>query len=92
METMNEFCIEWTRGNKTASVTAPNSTRIKSRILKLKESHPDEIEILAENEDGSIFAHVPTKWIKINPPVQRELTDEQRAEIGERFRKYRESR
>lgn len=34
-------------------------------------------------EGESICAHIPTAWVRINPPAVRELTDEQRKAIGE---------
>ena len=39
-------------------------------------------EVSATNKDGSIFAHVPVKYVKLRAP--RELTEEQRAELIER--------
>lgn len=40
------------------------------------------MKILATNKDGSIFAHVPIKYVKLRAP--RKLTEEQRAELIER--------
>lgn len=46
-------------------------------------------EIVAINkstgEGESICAHIPTAWVRINPPAVRELTDEQRKAIGEKL-------
>ena len=67
---VNEFCVEWTRSSKTATVTAPNNTSIKNKIVKLAQEKPEEVQIIAENKDGSILAHVPTKYVKISPPRQ----------------------
>ncbi|SCI91423.1 Uncharacterised protein [uncultured Ruminococcus sp.] len=36
-------------------------------------------------EGESICAHIPTAWVRINPPAVRELTDEQRKAIGEKL-------
>ena len=84
---MNEFAIEWIKGRDWAGVTAPSHTRLKSRILKLAEQNPDEVQVLAENVDGSIFAHVSVKYIKISPP--RKMSEEQKAAAAERMRKGR---
>lgn len=89
-ENMNEFCIDWTRGAKTAGVTLPNATAMKSRVMKLAEKHPDEVKILATNPDGSIFARVPTKCVAIRWP--REVSPEQAAAASERFKKMWEER
>lgn len=83
---LKENAIEFYKGDKRATVSFSQGKYI-SRIKKLKERFPDEVEIVAENPDGSLYAHIPTKWIKINPP--KEMTDEQREAISERFSKYR---
>lgn len=57
----------------------------KSVIRKLSEKHPDDCQIIADNEDGSICAHVPVAWIRISPPKQ--YTEEQRQQMGERMRR-----
>ena len=61
---MNEFAIEWVKGAEYAGVTVPSGTAIKSKLLRLAEEHPDEVKIMAENNDGSIFAHIPVRYIK----------------------------
>lgn len=74
MENRNENCIEWIRDNKRATVTLSQRSMI-TRIRKLAESNPEECQIVAENQDGSIVAHVPTKWVKISPT--KKLSDKQ---------------
>lgn len=51
---MIENVIEWLKNSKTATVTFAPQTRMKGRILRLAKEHPDEVEIIAENKDGSI--------------------------------------
>ena len=58
-----------------------------SCIRKLAEKHPEDCQIIADNEDGSICAHVPVAWIRISPP--RQYTEEQRQQMGERLRQNR---
>lgn len=84
----NENAIEFLKDQKQATGTFSQGRYI-SRIRKLAEQYPDECQITAENPDGTIVAHFPVRWIKINPP--KELTEEQRAEIAERFKKSRGS-
>ena len=79
---LRECSIYWINGEKTASITVPSFNSYGRKILKLAESRPDEVKIVRRNEDGSIFAHIPVKFLKINAP--RILTDEQRAEMSER--------
>ena len=87
MEGVNENVIEWLRGDRVAAVTAPSSSKLKGMITRLNARYPDEVEILAANQDGSIFAHVPVDWVVIRKPKQLNLTDEQRAELSERMKK-----
>lgn len=79
-----ENVIEWTRNQKQASVTLCQG-RVITRVKELAEKYPGECQILAQNKDGSIFAHIPTEWIRINPPM--DLSDEQREARAERMRR-----
>ena len=81
-ENCNECSIAWIRGSDYAEISAYNGSRLKGRVIKLAEQHPEDVKILATNKDGSIFAHVPVKYVKLRAP--RELTEEQRAELVER--------
>ena len=81
-ENCNECSIAWIRGGEYAEVSAHNGSKMKGRFLKLAEQHPEDVKILVTNKDGSIFAHVPVKYVKLRAP--RELTEEQRAELIER--------
>lgn len=88
-----ENVIEFTRDAKVATVTFCQG-RMVSRIKKLKKKFPDDVEITSEKK-RTIVAHIPAKWIKINPPQQREAreyTDEELKELCERLAKARESR
>ncbi len=81
---MNEFAIEWIKGAGHASVTVPSGTALKSKLLRLSYKYPEEVKILAENADGSLFAHVPVSYIRISPP--RKMSEEQKEAASERFR------
>lgn len=81
---MNEFVIEWIKGDEYAGVTVPSGTALKSKLIRLAEKNPKEVTIIVENKDGSLFAHVPVSYVKISPP--RQVSDEQREAAGERFR------
>lgn len=83
-EGYSENVIEWVKDQKRAALTL-SQRRTIARVKKLTESHPDQCQIVAENEDGSICAYVPVSWIKINPPMN--LSDEQRKRQAERMRK-----
>ena len=80
---MQEFAINWIKGDKIASVTVPSSTALGNKILRLANERADVV-IIRQNNDGSIYAKVPVKWIKLSPP--REMTEEQRQQLAERMR------
>ena len=86
MADFHENVIEWYTEEKMVSVTV-HQGKHKSQLLKLAEKFPDEVQILAHNEDGSIFAHVPKRYINIRRP--REMTEEQRIANAERLRDIR---
>ena len=79
-----ENVIEFVKHSERATVTFCQG-RYKSRIKKLAAERPEECEIVAENQDGSLCAHIPVAWIKINPTYQ--LTEEQRAQRAETMRR-----
>ena len=72
---VTENVIEWQRDSQKATVTICQKSMI-NKIRKLAEARPNECQIIAENKDNSIVAHIPRKWIKISPP--KEVSDEQR--------------
>lgn len=74
-----ENAIEWLKGRKTATVTLAGGTSLNTRMRKLAKSKPDKCQIRDENEGGTIVAHIPVSWIKINP--ERELSEAQLAEL-----------
>ncbi len=63
----NENVIEFIRDEERATVTFSQG-RHKGRIRKLAKSHPEECQIIAENQDGSLCAHIPVGWVRISPP------------------------
>lgn len=87
---MNEFCIEWIKGNDYAGVTVPSGTALKNKLLRYAEERPDEVKLIVENDDGSAFFHIPVNYVKVSPP--RKVSDEQKAAAGERFKKMWEEK
>lgn len=81
----NDNVIEFLKGSERATVTFSQG-RYKSRIKKLAANRPEECQIVAENTDGSMCAHVPTSWIKILPLAMR--TETQRELSRERMLAY----
>lgn len=86
-----ETCINWV-GDK--AYFSSDEYNWRQRILKLAESHPDDIQILKhpDENDGCLYAIIPKKWVKVTPPRTRELTEEQLAELRERMKKAQAAR
>lgn len=84
--TDKENVIEFMLDEKTATVTFTQGRYI-TRIKELAKKKPDECKITHTNRDGSIVAHIPVSWVKINPTI--ELSEENRKERSERMRKLR---
>lgn len=82
-ESVQENCIEWIKGSKTATVTFPKGKYV-TKINKLAEQYPDEVRICDVNKDGSIVAHVPVSYISIRHP--RTYSDDQKKKMGDRLR------
>lgn len=89
-ENMNENVLEWYKNEPTATVTFSQGKYI-TKIRKLAEKFPEECQITHENHDGSIVAHIPVKWIKVNNP-QRVMTEEEKRLAAERIRNSRKNR
>ncbi len=80
MDRCIENMIEFLENEERATVTFSQG-RYKTRIRKLAKERPKECQVVAENPDGSLCAHIPVTWIKINPGYQ--LTKEQREQKAE---------
>ena len=87
---MNEFAIEWTKDRDCAGVTVPSGTALKSKLMRYALERPNEVNLKAENKDGSGLFHVPVSYIKCSPP--RKVSEEQREAAGERLRKMWEEK
>ena len=77
----NEFCIEWVKGDSTATVTAPEGSALNTRLTRLAEEYPDEVDV----RNSELF-HVPVKWVKVSPPPRRTYTEEQKQKARERMK------
>lgn len=74
METCFNYC------DKEHGFFSSDERRFITKVRKLKQKYPEQVRIIAEPEtnDGCIYAEMPTAWLKIQPPVKRVLTEEQR--------------
>lgn len=56
------------------------------KLFTLAEQHPDDVKVERADQYGATVI-LPQKWLKIAPPIKRNLTDEQRAEMSARAKK-----
>lgn len=86
---MNETAIDRVTGDDFCSVYTDEKKYIR-QLKKFAEDYPKDVEIIKENFDGSVLAHVPYEWFRfIKPPTKRNLTEEQRRNVAERMKKAR---
>lgn len=81
----NESMIGHYPGQDHWEVTT-GERKLKNRLRKLAEKHPEEVICMAENTDGSVYYHVPVGYVQIRPPRKINMSDEQRAALAERMR------
>ena len=86
-ENTNECVIEWISGRDYVGLTAKTSNAWTNKCEELKQDLQDDVKIIARNNDGSLFAHLPYSYIKINPP--RKYSDETKKKAAERLNKMR---
>ena len=85
-----ENMIEFIAGAKTATVTFTNQKHI-NRIKAIYKDRSDEFRYFVENDDGSVCAKIPLRWVKLNPGSapgsrpKREMTEEQKEELRNRL-------
>lgn len=88
-EGYSENAIEWVKDGEVATLSL-SQRRTISRVKELAEKYPDKCQVLVENTDGSVYAHIPTEWIRINPG--KEITEEQKRILAKRAEHARKSR
>ncbi len=71
-----ETIINFNEAERTASVYTHNEA-LKARLLKLCQTHPEQVRQTAVNQWGGLTFELPKKWLKVAPP--RVLSPAQRA-------------
>lgn len=91
MADIRETSYVQTAEESTAVITTNEFAQI-NRIMRLKDKHPDEVEVMYRPEDnyGVLMARIPKKWFRINPPKVMNYTEEQRAMLGESLKARRQ--
>ena len=64
MAEIKENVIEWITNDKTITVSLTQK-RFINRVKMLAEKHPNLVEIVAENDDGSLCAHLPLRALHL---------------------------
>ena len=84
-DNVNENVLEFLRDSKTMTVTLCQG-RFITKVRELAKKFPDEVEIVAENTDGSIVAHMPVSALHLSI-IRKNMTEEQRKAATERLLK-----
>lgn len=84
-----ETCLNYT--NAKEMYFSSDERKWITKIRKLKEKNPDEVEILAEPEEnnGCIYVRLPVNYLRLQPKLRREISDEERSILVDRMRKVR---
>jgi len=91
MAEIQENAIEWYSGDERVCASFTQKKYI-NKLLRYAKTHK-EVDIVAQNDDGSLCVHVPLSWIKISPPKKgREFTEEEKLIAAERLRQGRKKR
>lgn len=79
-----ETIILYNEDELTASVYT-YSPKMKKSLAALQEERPQEVKLERQDTTGAVSYLIPKKWVKLRP--NRILTEEQRRDIAERFKK-----
>lgn len=82
MEKCVENVIEFIKDSDVMGVTLSQG-RLISKVKKLAKEHPEDVKIIAENKDGSIFAHIPVSYLRFAAP--RKIDEEEKARMAARL-------
>lgn len=88
--TEKENMLTWCNREHRISFTF-NQLKLKNQIKKLVEEGDTEIKIDCENQDGSLSGSMPLSYLKITKPFTRNLSEDQRKAVAERFSKARQN-
>ena len=64
MTDTKENVIEWITGDEYISCTFTQRKYI-SKVRRMRDKQPKNVPVFVENDDGSIFCHLPIKALKL---------------------------
>ncbi len=79
--------IEWLNGQKTMTISL-SERRLINKLKKLREQYPDEVELVADNHDGTYCFRIPRKYLKLSR--RKDLTEERRQAMSEQGKRMAE--
>lgn len=93
-----ETSINWIRGDKLATVCVSDNTTL-TRLIKAMRNDPENYKCYyykssVDRDSGKLmnyFFEFPNKLLSFRAHIHREYTDEQKAEMGNRMRAWRNS-
>lgn len=94
MAEIRENVIEWITGSDviTLTVTQPRYiTRVRKMVEHYSQDNTKRADLL-ENEDGSVFAHLPLECLKLSPKRSVEYSEAQRAAARDRIAAARDKK
>lgn len=86
-----ETDIDHVNGIEHCNITTSDKA-VKNRLANLAKKYPDQCVLIADNDDSSVWYHVPWKWICIRPPVKKNISEERRKELSEMMRNMRSNK
>lgn len=89
---VRENVIEFLLNQKVMAVTL-TQRKLANRVKEYAEKYPEEVRIVKENDDGSIFAKLPTRYLRIVRPSEgRIMTEEEKEASRKRLELGRQKR
>ena len=85
-----ETSVDWF-GNEDYCTVYSTHIKFKNWIREMKAEHPEEVEIIFE-DDGGIMAKMPKGCLKLSWPRKVNMSEEDRKIAGERLKKAREKK
>lgn len=85
MAELTETVYEHASGENTFTITAAERWSV-AMAHRLKREYPDEVQIMATNNDGSMVVHFPFDWMRIIPKKRITLSEERKEQLREQLR------
>ena len=90
---LKEANINFYEGDDTVWVTVYQG-KYKNQIEKLAKEYPDEVKVIARNDNGTLYAKLDKKFVHLSFSYRekREMTEDQKEAARERMKLMQEAR